>query len=152
MLPWRAERGAVLVVAETLGLRAGEAVVAVDCDQRFTWATSLWADERRRGRCDDDEADDGAWWWVAAVWPWGFSALAATLASPWPSESEAARLTVTADALLMEPARDGRRRCCVPGGLLGAGSTAASLGALMLMLMLMLVAVRLLECLRPRRG
>lgn len=81
--------------------------------------------------------------WFEAVW--GCSALAP--GSPSRSDSEAERdgRTVTTDELLMEPARDCLRRCWLPG-LLGMGSAAASLGALMLR------AVRLLKCLRRSQG
>lgn len=138
VLPWSADRGPVLLLPETLGRRAGDAVVAVLCDQRFTLAASWAALERRR------VDEDGAWWWSEAVW--GCSALAATaLASPSRRDKLALRLTAATDDELMEPARDGRRRCEVPGVLLSPGSAAASRGALML------VRGEAAQCLRPRR-
>lgn len=135
MLPLSAARDPVVLLPEMLSLRAGDAVAAVLCDQRFTFTLVLssWAALlRRRGRCEAVD-EDGAWTWFVAVW--GFSALlAVALASPSFSESEAERcgLTVTTELLLMEPARDCLRRYCV--------------GALMLH------AVRLLKCFRPSRG
>lgn len=145
----------VAVAAVMLSLRAGDAVVAVDCDQRFTLATSGWAAlERRRGRGEaaDEEAAAAAWcccWWWWWCWAfvlvavWGGSAL---LAMASPSLSEPERWTGTMVELVMEPARDWRRRCEEPGWLLGVGSAAARRGVLMLR------ALRLLMCLRPSRG
>lgn len=127
-LPLSAARGpgaVVLVLAAAmLGLRAGDAVLAVDCDQRFTLATSggQAALERRRGRCEPVEAEAAAW--SGGVRVWGCSGALLLLASL--LETAAAGFSVATDDELMEPERLWRRRCEVAAGLVSVGSAAAS--------------------------
>jgi hypothetical protein len=127
-----------LLAPEMLSFRAGDAVVAVLCDQRFTLAASWAALERRRVL-----VDGAASWFEAAEAVWGDSALAAAamlaeaaLARASPGCSDRLLLRLTCE-LLREPVRDGRRRCVVPDVLL-AGA-------------LMLVRGEAAVCLRPRR-
>lgn len=119
-----------LLAAEMLSFLAGDAVVEVLCDQRFTLAASWAALERRR------------LWWLEVVEAveavWGGSALAAVAML----EAAPARASGCSDRLLLrltwellrEFVRDGRRRCVLLAGAL------------------MLVRGEAAVCLRPRRS
>jgi predicted dehydrogenase len=134
-----------------LGLRAGDAVLAVDCDQRFTLAASAGAAvaaaalERRRGRGEagvgvDVEADGAWWWWWSWWWWWWWWSSPGTPLVWGGSELLALALVLAAACLCLEAERWTvtrgewlwRRRCEVGAGLLDEGSAASRGTTLML--------------------
>ena len=121
---WGSCGGGALLFALMLSFLAGDAVVEVLCDQRFTLAASWAALERRR------------LWWLEVVEAveavWGGSALAAAAML----EAAPARASGCSDRLLLrltcellrEFVRDGRRSCVLLVGALMSGCCVSGQG------------------------